>query len=219
MTVKTLAGRPTAVTAPVLTLVPLGHPLLRRAVRHLGDQQELHRAVMRLFPADLPGEPDERRAAAGVLHRLDAPVRGPARLLVQRSSALRSDHADDPLLRHAELQPLIDRLANGAAVRFRVVLNAVRVQTRTGRRLAVTDPNDLLTWGKQRLGAAGLGQVEFGDRPATTLTRGKSALWTVRYDGRARIDDADATVQALVQGIGRAKAYGCGLLSIALGEG
>ena len=101
-------------------------------------------------------------------------------------------------------------------MRFRVVLNAVRSQTLTKKRLAVTEPEDLLDWGLQRLASAGLEQVEFSDQPATTLGHnGKSAVWMVQFDGHAVLTDPALTEQALKVGIGRAKAYGCGLLSLA----
>ncbi|MFI7536506.1 type I-E CRISPR-associated protein Cas6/Cse3/CasE [Streptosporangium sp. NPDC049376] len=37
----------------------------------------------------------------------------------------------------------------------------------------------------------------------------------VRYDGHLVVTDLDAFTAALVNGVGRAKAYGCGLLSLA----
>jgi CRISPR system Cascade subunit CasE len=43
----------------------------------------------------------------------------------------------------------------------------------------------------------------------------KTALWTAQYDGHALITDPNTTKHALLNGIGRSKAYGCGLLSLA----
>ncbi len=40
-------------------------------------------------------------------------------------------------------------------------------------------------------------------------------LTTVTYDGILQITDADAFRRALTNGIGHAKAYGCGLLTLA----
>ncbi|ANN17253.1 type I-E CRISPR-associated protein Cas6/Cse3/CasE [Amycolatopsis orientalis] len=44
---------------------------------------------------------------------------------------------------------------------------------------------------------------------------GKITVEPVRYDGHLVITDPAAFSDALVTGIGRAKAYGCGLLSLA----
>jgi CRISPR system Cascade subunit CasE len=47
-------------------------------------------------------------------------------------------------------------------------------------------------------------------------TSGKPVtLNTVTYDGRLRITDADAVRQVLTAGLGKAKAYGCGLMTLA----
>ena len=46
--------------------------------------------------------------------------------------------------------------------------------------------------------------------------RGKAVtLVTVTFDGRLEVTDPDALRRTLTQGIGRAKAYGCGLLTLA----
>lgn len=204
----------TQLPAPVLTLVPLEHPSLRAAMRRPGDEQVLHRAVMSLFPDGLPGRTDGPRAAGGILHRLDIAPAGPARLLVQHACALRGGLDTDPTLQHVALGGLLNRLRPGTGCRFRVVLNAVRCQTGTGKRVAVTDPDELVGWGLQRLAGCGLTHVELADAPATALTRGRSPLWTARFDGHAQVADPDAAAQAVRDGIGRAKAYGCGLLSL-----
>jgi CRISPR system Cascade subunit CasE len=45
--------------------------------------------------------------------------------------------------------------------------------------------------------------------------RGGIVVEPVRYDGHLIITDPDAFTTAILNGIGRAKAYGCGLLSLA----
>ena len=211
----TLDRPPTQLTGVTLTLVPLSHPSLRR-VHHWDDQEALHKAVMGLFPSTIPGDPEQRRAKNGILHRYDTPAHGPARLLIQHSTPLRPGLATDTALMHTQLQPLLVNLHVGTGTRFRVVLNAVRSQTRSHRRVPITDLDDLVTWGLQRLTAAGLDMIQLVDQPRTTLgTTGKSPLWTAQYDGHARITDPDTTRRALLNGLGRAKAYGCGLLSLA----
>ncbi len=47
-------------------------------------------------------------------------------------------------------------------------------------------------------------------RQGSTVT-----LVTATYDGICEVTDADALRTALVAGIGRAKGYGCGLLTLA----
>mgnify|MGYP000031549928 FL=1 len=64
-------------------------------------------------------------------------------------------------------------------------------------------------------------QYELTVRDRRRLTFGKGeqrqpvTLVTVTFDGRLEILDAEAFRRALVRGIGKAKAYGCGLLTLA----
>jgi hypothetical protein len=190
----TVTAEPNATVQGIatLTLVPMTHIGLR-SVRNWNDQGTVHRAVMALFPDDLPGAREQRRAGAGILYRHDTPARGPARLLVQRQTPLRPGLEADPALKHAPLAPLFTHLHEGRHIRFRVVLNAVRTSTTTRTRLAVTDPDELIDWGLQRLVAAGLQDIGLTDQPRTALARtGKSPLWMAQYDGHARIADPPA---------------------------
>ncbi|MGH3942262.1 MAG: type I-E CRISPR-associated protein Cas6/Cse3/CasE [Pseudonocardiaceae bacterium] len=45
--------------------------------------------------------------------------------------------------------------------------------------------------------------------------RGGIVVESVRYDGHLLVTDRDTFATAILNGIGRAKAYGCGLLSLA----
>src|SRR5207249_3057136 len=55
-------------------------------------------------------------------------------------------------------------------------------------------------------------------RQTQTFKRGVNTvnLTTVTYDGVLQVTDADAFRRALSRGIGHAKAYGCGLLTLAV---
>ena len=44
---------------------------------------------------------------------------------------------------------------------------------------------------------------------------GKVTLVTAQFDGQLRVTDAQAFQRCLRQGIGRAKSFGCGLLTVA----
>lgn len=46
-------------------------------------------------------------------------------------------------------------------------------------------------------------------------TKGGIRLAVVRFDGIATVTDAGLARQAVLEGIGRGKSYGCGLLSLA----
>ncbi|MGW2339472.1 type I-E CRISPR-associated protein Cas6/Cse3/CasE [Streptomyces sp. NPDC001661] len=54
------------------------------------------------------------------------------------------------------------------------------------------------------------------DKTRTTSRRGSAvSLVTVTFDGRLQITDPELMRRTLTQGIGKAKAYGCGLLTLA----
>ncbi len=218
MTATLLEQSTTTVAAPggtTLTLVPIDHPSVARAMRRPDDRAALHRTVMALFDVDLATTTQPARATGQVLYRLDAQANRAPRLLVQHRAPLKAGQPG-PELVQTDVGRLLDRITVGTTVRFRVVLNAVRTQTRTHTRLPVTDEPDLVGWGTGKLAAVGLGRVHLLDRPATELVHGKSPLWTARYDGTATVTDPDQLRPAVIGGIGRAKAYGCGLLSLAL---
>lgn len=202
--------------APTLTVIPFDHPRVARAIRRIGDSEQMHQTVMALFPDGLGTDKEAARSAGGVLYRVDSPAHRPPRLLVQHRCPLKADLVGPPL-QQAGLGPLLTALRPGMAVHFRTVLNAVRSQTATGKRLAVTDEADLVGWGLERLTGAGLGDVQLAGRPKTELSRAKSALWTAQYDGSANVTDAERLREAVQNGLGRSKAYGCGLLSLAAG--
>lgn len=205
--------RPTVITT--LTLMPLAHPAMH-GIKKWSDQGALHRAVMRLFPDHLAGEPTVRRATAGILFRHDTPTDSPARLLIQHNTAMRADLTINTGIKQVALDSLLTTLTVGRGVRFRIVLNAVRSQTGTKKRVAVTDPDDLLSWGQHRLEIAGLGRIELSVQPTTALGfTAKGPVWTAQYDGYATVHNPALITDAVRQGIGRSKAYGCGLLSLA----
>jgi CRISPR system Cascade subunit CasE len=208
--------RTTAITTTTLTLVPLTHPSLA-SVRSWTDQESVHKAVMSLFPATLPatlpGDDGQRRATGTILHSHDIPDHRPARLLVQHATPMRPEHSDN--FQHADLAPLLANLRPGQPVRFRIILNAVRSKARSNTRMPITDPDDLVDWGLERLRGNGLEQIELSDQPRTLLMSATNVLWTAQYDGNALISDPGLTRHALLHGIGRSRAYGCGLLSLA----
>jgi len=49
-------------------------------------------------------------------------------------------------------------------------------------------------------------------------TRHDVRLTSVTYDGRLRVTDPDALRRTLTGGLGKAKAYGCGLMTLASAE-
>lgn len=189
-----------------LTTVPTTHDVFRK-VHDWRDQDQVHRSVMWLFPSDLPGDPAERRAASRILYRLEpAPNSAGYRVLVQAAQPPTTTG-----LRVTNLSPLLDALRSGMTLRFRLRTNAVECAAQSRRPVLTTA---FPQWLERRL-CPMLTDIHIIDtRPALYRARNQP-LHTILVDGQAQIADAAQLCAGLTDGIGKAKAFGCGLLSIA----
>ncbi|MFD9636826.1 type I-E CRISPR-associated protein Cas6/Cse3/CasE [Streptomyces violascens] len=210
---------PTATLTRIL-LNP-AHPTVRR---DLADYPSLHHTLMSLFPDDLGPHP---RAAAGVLHRIEPGHRHPV-LLMQ--SLLPPDLHRLPrrygTAAQRPLDPVLTALVPGRTVRYRITANPSRRSpgrtqdppARCGR-LHALHGDAALAWWARRAQAAGLDLVTTTSRPRpfcrSDRTQPGPHKHLVQFDGLARVSDPEALTRALLEGIGRAKTYGGGLLSLA----
>ncbi|MFE6848784.1 type I-E CRISPR-associated protein Cas6/Cse3/CasE [Streptomyces sp. NPDC057686] len=80
-----------------------------------------------------------------------------------------------------------------------------------GRRLAYGDEHQLRVRDEQR--------HQFGKIEAATGRANRVPLVTVTFDGRLEVTDPAALRRTLTRGLGKAKAYGCGLQTLALVRG
>jgi CRISPR system Cascade subunit CasE len=213
------------------------NPVSRDVARAQADSQALHRRVMDMFGAsDGPA-----RAEHAVLYRLDVSERdGTIVLLLQSRDApaleLLPEHFLDPragadAAATTDLGPLLARLEEGSHFRFRLRANPTRkIDTksgpdgvrRNGRRVPLRTPEARLGWLDRKLSAAGF--VVVGGSEACLvkpdgLQRGRrgDARMThegVVYEGVLSVVDAALARRSLADGIGPAKAYGFGLLSL-----
>ncbi len=194
-------------TTPTLSSVPMDHPIFKGITDWI-DQSVIHRAVMSLFPKELAGAPDVRRAESAILYRLE-PTLG--RVLLQSCTPL-SAEADG--VKTTSVRPLIQLLASGQRARLRMDINAVRVESKTKRRIPVSD--DLIDdWFRSRLGE-GFDICQRIDYETQVRKMGDVPLHTVLVSTEATIRNRDAAMHMLMHGVGRARAYGCGLVSLAL---
>jgi len=200
-----------------LTLRP--GPRCRQVLTDLASPYEMHRTLMRAFPGRDNGGPGR------VLFRLepDRPNRPPV-VLVQSDkqpdwAAL--DALGGYLAQPAETKTFEPAFRAGQRLRFR--LRANPTVKRDGKRHGLFKEADQLGW-LQRKGQAG------GFRPvAVTLAR-KAELRSqatgtenhqapqkhlaVDFEGILEVTDPDRLVETIAAGIGPAKGYGFGLLSL-----
>jgi CRISPR system Cascade subunit CasE len=222
------SSRPTADTL-FLAAVPVKHRKIRNLCKDPRDRVALHRAVMSLFPSNLPGPDRQRRSAGNILFRLETPPTGTPRLLIQSTIApiqdigtSTRDRASDGGISVRDLTPLMTAITQGMHVQFRIVLNPVKAagKDRRWKRTPIINtpdvPDAITRFGVEQLRRAGLKRVTLTQLPRTELVRAKNVLWTAQYDGHALVANTDMLLATIKSGIGRSKAYGCGLLSIAI---
>lgn len=195
--------------SPALYRVPAVHRAFYRL--HWDDAEAVHRRVMRLFPVDLHrDETGGARVAANILFRIELQAANPY-VLVQSDV-----EPSDASLPRRQLDDFLAIVESGRRLRFRTDVNAVRMKSRT-RRLEPVALSEVPSWlGGTRLGE-GLEDVEVAVPGEFHVRRGKNKtpVRVIRLDGRAVVRDADAVKRVIRQGIGRARSYGCGLVSIA----
>ncbi len=194
----------------------------RKVQRALEDPYRLHQAILHAFPPDAPG------GGGRVLFRVE-PERedGRARVLVQ--SALRPDWASEALREHLPLarfdQPkeLSLALSAGQLLRFRLRANPTRRSQE--KRLPVLGEEAQVAWLRRKMEGAGFELVaarqydegmRHGSRRRAEEER-RMTFVSVLYEGAIRVAMPDRAIAAVQGGIGSAKAFGFGLLSVARG--
>lgn len=197
-----------------LTLVPAHHVLTQPT-----SPRDCHRDVMSLF-----GDIDSAtpRKAAQILFRQE---HDPSNSLLIRST--------EPPVRSREGMRTIEEgsaPAAGTTVGFRLTLNAIHRSRTTGPNPKNTTtpvrPDDfehdladtLSGFVAQKLaGALGNVEIHSHDRRLQGRYRPNKASITIQHDlvnGFAIVEDSEALSNLLASGVGRAKAYGCGLLTV-----
>jgi CRISPR system Cascade subunit CasE len=194
-------------------------PSSAQARRDLGDAYEMHRTLVRAFVDNAQDQP------ARFLWRLevdsnswDSPI-----LLVQSEGAANwsvLERLPGYLQRPAESKNLaLDRLIQtDRRYRFRLLANPT--VSREGKRYGLLKENEQNAWIErqgERHGFAVQSYLVSAKDFLNSRGKGKTAICIqrVRFDGLLEVRQADAFKQALADGIGPAKAFGCGLLSVA----
>lgn len=218
-----------------LTQMPLNPQ--RRSTRDLvASPQRVHAAVLAGF---LPGVSERGR----VLWRLDVDGAHSLNLFVVSTEvpsfdalAEQAGWSSNPVWRTAEYDRFLDRLEHGQRWVFRLVANPVRAVrdprngVRRGQRVPLIKETDQRNWLMERAeksgfslipGTSGVENLMVTNSQRSTFERrtdGTARTVTVQrvqYDGVLEVADPQTLRGTLVSGIGSAKGYGCGLLTLA----
>ena len=189
-----------------LTSLPLG-----KVGRSDVDHTVAHRTVMGVFESGMGPNP---RSQFGVLFRIEPEF---ARILVQSQhpplpSQIEALGGQTKAWEAAEI-PASER------VRYRIDIAALR---RTGKAEKRIPASDIGTWwigvarqhGLELEGAVNDHVIGLRDARRASVALAQPRLRIARISGIARVIEPARLHRAITQGLGRSRAYGCGLLSV-----
>lgn len=200
------------------------NPLSRDVQRDLRYAAEMHKTLMRLVPDALGDSP---RRKTGLLYRVDD-TEHDTFLLVQSTTPPATERLPPRYgtAQVKDLTPMFAALRKDLAVRYRVTVSPVKRERlpleRKGERgrLLPLHGADADRWWTAKASQAGLHLLTaVPTLAAAAVSSPKDPRHVrhplIRYDGTATVTDPDALAEALLTGIGRGKAYGAGLITLA----
>lgn len=212
------------------------NPRRRGTVRLVDSPQRLHAAVLATLPPDLADS-----ASGRVLWRLDKPSAHELTLYVVSPGRPSMEElqeecgwSQEPSWSTADYRPFLERLAIGQVWAFRLAANPVRSvagdRGRRGKVMPHVTADQQRDWLMERASRHGFrlaadngeeAMVQVTRREREQFARGRgeqrmrATVSRAQFDGVLTVTDADALRVTLTRGLGRAKAYGCGLMTLA----
>jgi CRISPR system Cascade subunit CasE len=197
------------------------NPKSRRALTEASRPYELHRSLLKAFPDETVGGPGR------VLFRLDTDHEtGGIAVLVQSEKEptwARLTGATS-FVTECKCKAFQPRLASGQVLRFRLRANPTKRSKSTGKRRGIQGAEIQIEWLKKK-GLQGGFEVIDASAVSEGFSRDKMTdgshvkhdmtMLSVRFDGLLRVTSGDAFHRTLREGIGSAKGFGFGLLSLA----
>ncbi|MHB0999624.1 MAG: type I-E CRISPR-associated protein Cas6/Cse3/CasE [Armatimonadota bacterium] len=191
------------------------NPRSRQARSELQDPYQMHRTISRAF-----GSGEAEYDDARVLFRVDEDLEERPSVLVQSKVCpdwgflpSDTDYAEVPV----PVKEFAPALKEGVNLRFRLKANpTVR---RDGKRIGQYKEEEQLKWLHKKSGQHGFKVLSVSMKPAvkasssTSDEKGRFAV--AHFDGILEVVDAEKFQAAWESGIGSAKAFGFGLLSLA----
>lgn len=185
---------------------------------------EIHRVLWKLFPGDKDAERD-------FLFRVERAGQHQAEVLLQSWREPIVSTMREVRLLGSKPYPL--NLQSGQRVRFLLLANPVKtINDESGRlnadgeikkcRVPLIRDEELQVWLVRKLeGLAEVESVEVEKRPAMNFRKDREKLvgkiQPVSFLGQLNVIDPEGLKSLILSGIGPAKAFGCGLLSLARG--
>ena len=193
-------------------------PAVRQVLRDLANPYDMHRTIMRAFPGNDDGGPGR------VLFRLEPPSPGRAPVVLVQSEKEPKWETLAGLAGYvlsAKIKEFVPTLSAGRKLCFR--LRANPTVKRDGKRHGLPDDQSQLNWLVRKGQSDGFKPLDFTVRRSAKVVSRKNHArnsprqthWAADYEGILEVTDAEKFARALAAGIGPAKAFGFGLLSVA----
>ena len=122
-----------------------------------------------------------------------------------------------------DYEPFLKSIANNQKWNFRLCANPVEHKRQTptdkrGKVFALRSISEQLHWVRSQGDKNGFSIIGCSVTGDSWIAFDRIRIRSITFDGLLTVKDPDAFRRALTQGIGRGKAYGCGLLTIAKTE-
>lgn len=170
---------------------------------------DIHRHLWELFPT----QPEADRP---FLYRIESNGdRAAVSLLLQSQSPPVNESRHVKVLR---TKPLEIRVLEGTALRFLLCANPIKRLNEARCRVPLICDEDLTAWLARKMDGACLLETAAVEGKKNVYFRKKGMagkLVTVTYAGILRVKDSEGVLALVRSGIGPAKSFGCGLLSLA----
>lgn len=201
------------------------NPERRQARKLLTNPQAMHAAVRGAFPPDLSDESRvlwrlDKRGHEYVLYVVGPEASDTSHIVEQAGWATRPPEI-------ADYTPLLGSLRKGQQWNFELVANPTKSEfkknSKRGKVVSLVGNEGQAQWLEDRAAKGGFALKECAivERSHLRFNKGEEsnrrrvALQAVRYRGVLEVTDPDQLRQVLVDGLGRGRAYGCGLLTLA----
>jgi CRISPR system Cascade subunit CasE len=180
-------------------------------ITDIDNIDKLHRRIMLGFPDENIPTP---RAESQVLFRVEED----RTILIQSKIEPNWSRLPDNYCIQAQTKLFTPKFQQNQELQFRLVGNPVRKHKKKVTK-SLTETSEIIHWLESRSGDKGfkIQDVSIEINPTKRARRKDGRLLTIHsvvYQGALQVTDPELFTRAVEEGIGRARSYGCGLLSL-----
>ncbi len=193
--------------------------LVKVITTNISDEQIVHSAILQLF--------NSNRETSGVLYKqLGVGTEGElivAQYLVySKTSPKPVESLPEPFLYTVEIEDskeIEPHFKEGVTLRFSTWLNPVRRNRETKNCYLINNPEERREWFENKMKNIGATVISYQEKAQKTICFNKHDMQGkyvgILYEGKLRVDAPETFLENYVNGIGKGKAYGLGLISLA----